>query len=64
MNVKCPRCGKETPFQGNPYRPFCSEHCKVIDLGNWVMGSYRVPTRDPDEDEDGESKHTKETTEE
>ncbi len=56
MNVKCPRCGKETPFQGNPYRPFCSERCKLIDLGNWVSENYRVPTRGADEDEDGEPK--------
>lgn len=53
MKLKCPRCGKETESAGNPFRPFCSERCKTIDLGNWIQGAYRIPTRDADEDEDG-----------
>jgi len=43
MIVPCPRCGKEVPFEGNPFRPFCSRRCKLIDLGNWASGTYRVP---------------------
>jgi len=27
----------------NPYRPFCSERCKMIDLGQWASESYRIP---------------------
>jgi uncharacterized protein len=27
----------------NPWRPFCSERCKMIDLGAWASESYRVP---------------------
>ena len=27
----------------NPYRPFCSERCKLIDLGAWADGSYNIP---------------------
>ncbi len=50
--IKCPRCGNETEFEGNPFRPFCSERCKLVDLGNWVSGLYRVPTRTSDEQED------------
>ncbi len=53
MIIKCPRCGKETAYQGNQYRPFCSARCKLIDLGNWVSGTYRIPTKNADEDEDG-----------
>ncbi|HYK90937.1 MAG TPA: DNA gyrase inhibitor YacG [Acidobacteriota bacterium] len=56
MNVKCPRCGKETAFQDNPFRPFCSERCKLIDLGNWLSQTYRAPTRSSDEEEDGVTK--------
>jgi endogenous inhibitor of DNA gyrase (YacG/DUF329 family) len=37
---------------GNPYRPFCSERCKLVDLGNWVTGAYRIAGKE-DEDEDG-----------
>ena len=43
MIVPCPRCGKRVPFEGNPFRPFCSERCKLIDLGNWASGAYRTP---------------------
>jgi len=54
MILKCPRCGKEAESIGNPYRPFCGERCKMLDLGNWITGAYRIPTTSTDEDEDGE----------
>jgi len=41
--VKCPECGKETEFSGNEFRPFCSERCKLLDLGAWADGDYAVP---------------------
>lgn len=43
MQRTCPICKKATPWEGNPWRPFCSERCKLIDLGKWAMGDYRVP---------------------
>ena len=47
--VSCPRCGRRHEWEGNPYRPFCSERCKMVDLGRWLSGDYRVPVRqDPD----------------
>jgi uncharacterized protein len=55
MFIKCPRCGEAAESGGNPYRPFCSERCKVVDLGNWISGNYRIPTKTAHEDEDGES---------
>ena len=41
--VRCPTC-KQTlePGQGG-FRPFCSERCKLIDLGKWLDGSYAIP---------------------
>jgi endogenous inhibitor of DNA gyrase (YacG/DUF329 family) len=39
----CPTCNREAEWQDNPYRPFCSERCKLIDLGKWVSEEYRVP---------------------
>lgn len=39
----CPHCRKSAPWEGNPWRPFCSERCRVIDLGNWAAESYRIP---------------------
>lgn len=41
--VKCPGCGKETEWNGNEHRPFCSERCKLIDFGAWASEEYRVP---------------------
>lgn len=43
MIVACPSCRKETQWEGNPHRPFCSERCRMIDLGAWVAGEYSVP---------------------
>jgi endogenous inhibitor of DNA gyrase (YacG/DUF329 family) len=40
---QCPTCSKPVQWQDNPYRPFCSERCKLIDLGKWVSEEYRVP---------------------
>lgn len=43
--VRCPRCRKECVYgEINPWRPFCSERCKLIDIGAWADESYRVPT--------------------
>ena len=47
MIVRCPGCGTETPYEGNPFRPFCSERCKRIDLGKWASEDYRVPVETP-----------------
>jgi hypothetical protein len=42
--VPCPRCGAQAPYSPeNRWRPFCSERCRVIDLGAWASESYRVP---------------------
>lgn len=41
--VKCPQCGKETEFQGNEFRPFCSERCKMLDFGAWADEEYALP---------------------
>ena len=44
VGVRCAICKRETIYQGNPFRPFCSERCKLIDLDNWLAGRYRVST--------------------
>lgn len=41
--MKCPTCGKQVEWKDNPFRPFCSERCQLVDLGKWVEGEYRVP---------------------
>lgn len=45
--VRCPQCGGESVWRAdNPYRPFCSERCKLIDLGAWASEAYRVPEQE------------------
>lgn len=56
--VSCPQCGKSVIWdRAHPYRPFCSERCKMMDLGAWASESYRVPVvenkEDPEADEPG-----------
>lgn len=42
----CPRCGQPSQWEDNPFRPFCSERCKMIDLGAWANEEYKLPTQD------------------
>ncbi|GBD39047.1 DNA gyrase inhibitor YacG [bacterium HR37] len=42
MKVRCPRCNRIVEWEGNEWRPFCSERCKLIDLGAWVSEEYRI----------------------
>ena len=51
--VACPQCGKEAVWSSeNRYRPFCSERCKLIDLGQWATESYRIPQDENSAEED------------
>lgn len=48
--VNCPQCGSTIAWSpDNPHRPFCSERCKLIDLGQWATEGYRIPQEHPDE---------------
>lgn len=50
--VACPTCGQKSPWsQDNKNRPFCSERCKLIDLGEWASESYSIPQQNSEEDE-------------
>jgi uncharacterized protein len=45
----CPICKTEiaeTDPKRNPLFPFCSERCKLIDLGRWLSGKYQIPVDD------------------
>jgi len=52
MEVECPHCRKRVPYAGNPYRPFCSERCRLIDLGAWIDENYKIPGVPPAESEE------------
>ena len=42
--VACPSCGKKVEWTpAAAWRPFCSQRCKLIDLGAWASERYRVP---------------------
>jgi endogenous inhibitor of DNA gyrase (YacG/DUF329 family) len=43
MTFKCPICKKELTRE-NPEFPFCSERCRIIDLGNWASEKYVIST--------------------
>lgn len=52
--MTCPICRKEVA-PGNPDTPFCSERCRLIDLGKWASEEYVVstPAEPPAEEETG-----------
>ncbi|MDX1251788.1 MAG: DNA gyrase inhibitor YacG [Gammaproteobacteria bacterium] len=53
--VTCPTCGK--PVEWIPeqrWRPFCSERCRLIDLGEWATESYRMPSGEEQMSEENE----------
>jgi endogenous inhibitor of DNA gyrase (YacG/DUF329 family) len=46
--VRCPACAGDSVYApSNPFRPFCSERCKNMDLGAWASESFRVPDETP-----------------
>jgi endogenous inhibitor of DNA gyrase (YacG/DUF329 family) len=50
--MRCPTCKREFKPDDSPAKPFCSERCRLIDLGRWLDEGYAVPAiPDPDADE-------------
>ncbi len=41
--IKCPTCGREVAWESAPFRPFCSERCRLIDLGAWLSEQRSIP---------------------
>lgn len=51
--VRCPSCQKSLVYStDNPWRPFCSERCRGVDLGAWASERYRVAAAPPQDDDD------------
>lgn len=40
--VACPTCKKRGEWFGGKYGPFCSQRCKLIDLGKWLGGGHVI----------------------
>lgn len=56
LQVPCPHCRQPSLFAPeNPWRPFCSESCRQIDLGAWADAGYRIPADTPPPDGDSRS---------
>ena len=49
ISLRCPTCRKIV-LRSEPQFPFCSERCRVIDLGKWASGGYVIstPLNDPE----------------
>jgi hypothetical protein len=42
--VKCPTCRRDVEFSpASQYRPFCSDRCRLIDLGAWLTEQHKIP---------------------
>ena len=49
--VNCPQCGKPVRWDpSNRLRPFCSERCRLLDLGDWASENYRIPVAETKDD--------------
>ena len=64
MKFQCPICRKPTDSESNAEFPFCSERCRLVDLGNWATGKYVVsePLFDESDDELNESSNPDDIT--
>ena len=47
--LRCPTCAELVLFDGEDF-PFCSDRCRILDLGKWASGDYKIssPIQDPD----------------
>ena len=58
LEVKCPTCGKPAKWSPeNSARPFCSERCRLIDLGQWADESHRIPGEELLPEDNNEQPH-------
>jgi len=48
MHHRCPVCDKQLASKDEHY-PFCSSQCRLIDLGRWIDGDYRIGTQDQEQ---------------
>jgi uncharacterized protein len=52
FEVKCVNCQEKFLYYDSEFRPFCSERCKLVDLGQWFQGGYSIATKEPLNEED------------
>jgi endogenous inhibitor of DNA gyrase (YacG/DUF329 family) len=55
--VNCPNCSDQVEWSpASRFRPFCSERCKMVDLGAWANEKFRIPDPGGPDDEESEGK--------
>jgi endogenous inhibitor of DNA gyrase (YacG/DUF329 family) len=52
--MRCPICGKPVSSDA-PEMPFCSERCRLLDLGNWASEKYVIPGAAVSHEDDDEA---------
>ena len=58
LSVDCPTCGEKVKWtKTSQWKPFCSERCKLIDLGDWAEGNNKIPGKPEIPDSDTENHH-------
>ena len=60
LTVTCPLCKKKIPWKDNAFRPFCSDRCRLIDLGKWASDEYRIPGEKKDSSEEDQEENNPE----
>jgi uncharacterized protein len=45
--IQCPTCRRELDWESAPFRPFCSERCRLVDLGAWLTEQRAIPGEAP-----------------
>ena len=49
LKLNCPTCKKVIYWtEEYPFRPFCSDRCRLIDLGEWASEGHRIPGEEVD----------------
>lgn len=52
LSMQCPVCKTEVLMtKAFPYRPFCSERCKLLDFGDWASEAHRIPSETNNEED-------------
>lgn len=58
METRCPVCKKATDSEKDTDFPFCSERCRMTDLGNWASEKYKVPSQPAIDESESENPQT------
>lgn len=52
QKLSCPTCGRLTPVSQASHLPFCSDRCRLVDLGRWLDEEHALPAANADDEDD------------